>query len=181
MLSGDFPKDLRLLLSDDEKVIWFSRAELKPFVFKRLPSIVFPLMFALISLMMIPLNILTPSLALFIVFWFGVLGSIIFSSTIYPLLLWKNICYVLTNMRIIVRKGVIGIDYDILNLEQIQQININKGVWDRICGTGSIVIQAIGVSPVRIDSIREPFNVQELIARAIKARKNVNSPSSKIF
>jgi len=29
--------------------------------------------------------------------------------------------------RIIVRKGIVGIDYDMLDLENIQQVNINIG------------------------------------------------------
>lgn len=176
MLNRDFPKDLRSLLFEDEKIIWFSRAELKPLVLRRLPGIMLPLVFILVPFMIVPFNVLMSSspqlfLVLFLAFWLGISGLMIFSSSLYPILLWRNLCYVLTDRRIIVRRGVIGIDYDILNLEQVQQINIDRGIWDRIYGTGSIIIQAIGVSPIRISSIREPFNVQELIAKAIKARK----------
>lgn len=48
---------------------------------------------------------------------------------LYDYIAWKNIWYVLTNKRIIVRKGVIGIDYDMLELENIQQVNVNVRVF----------------------------------------------------
>jgi len=176
MSDMNFPNDLHSLLSSDERVIWFGRAELKPFILKRLPGVIFPSIFILIPFMVMPFNILMPLssqpfLILFFIFWFGISSLIIFSSSLYPLLLWRNLYYVLTDRRIIVRKGIIGIDYDILNLEQVQQININRGIWDKFYDTGSIVIQAIGVSPIKIDSIKEPFSVQELIVKAIKVRE----------
>ena len=129
MLNRDFPKDLRSLLFEDEKIIWFSRAELKPFLLRRLPGIMLPLVFILVPFMIVPFNVLMSSspqlfLVLFLAFWLGISGLMIFSSSLYPILLWRNLCYVLTDRRIIVRKGVIGIDYDILNLEQVDRKSV---------------------------------------------------------
>lgn len=171
-----FPEDLRSLFSEGERVIWLGRAELKPFILRRLPGAILPLAFILMPLTIFPDVSAFPSqpfLALFFTFWFGISGLMVFYSSLYPLLLWRNLYYVLTDRRIIVRKGVVGIDYDILNLEQIQEINIDRGIWDKIYGTGSIVIQAIGVSPIRVDSVGEPFKIQGLMTKAVRAYKGL--------
>jgi len=94
---------------------------------------------------------------------------VFFGAPIYAILVWKNIFYVLTDRRIVVRKGLIGIDYDVLGLDMIRQVNINVGLWDKIYRTGTLTIQAIGVTPLKLYCIRNPREIQATINKAIKS------------
>lgn len=173
MVNGPIPDDLYSILSKGEKILWVGRAHIKPFILKHFTGLIPLLVFAIIPVLIVPFNVLwSLPVLLFFTLWYGVVCLLAFSSLIYPILAWRNIWYVLTDMRVIVRKGVIGIDYDILTIDYVQQVNVDRGVWDRIYGTGTIVIQAVGVSPVKLYSVVNPFKVQDIIAEAIRARRS---------
>ncbi len=79
--------------------------------------------------------------------------------------------YLLTNKRIIVWRGVIGIDYDILNIENIQQVTLNVGFWDRLFHTGTITVYSIGVKPLSLIAVREPNKVLRIIQETSRISK----------
>ncbi|MCD6444827.1 PH domain-containing protein [Candidatus Bathyarchaeota archaeon] len=170
-------EDVISMLEPGERLIWSGRPLLKPFVLKRLSGLIIPIVFIVFSTSFTPFFTTgwTMPLVSFFILWFGILGFMLFLSSIYPLLLWRNLYYVLTDKRMIVRKGVLGIDYDILDLKYIQQINVNVGVWDKFYGTGTVIIQAIGVSPVSLQSVPNPLNVQKIIKAAAEARKSTEA------
>ncbi len=76
-------------------------------------------------------------------------------ASIYPFLVWRNVYYIITDKRLIVRKGVVGTDYDILDLEYIQHVSIGRGFRDKVYNTASLRIKAIGVSSISVYCIPE--------------------------
>ncbi|WFO75754.1 PH domain-containing protein [Desulfurococcaceae archaeon MEX13E-LK6-19] len=171
----EIPQDIKEMLEPDEKILWCDKPLRAPFVrrsiglvFIGIPWLVFPL---IIIGMASTKFLFEPPVLLFLIFWYGILGFIFFWTPIYSSLVWKNIYYVLTNKRIIIRKGLVGIDYDVLNLDAIQQVNVNVGFWDRKYGTGTLTIQAIGVRPITLYAVKEPRKVYEIINRASRTRK----------
>lgn len=60
-----------------------------------------------------------------------------------------------------------GIDYDTLNLDLVQQVNLNVGFWDKKYGIGTLIIQATGVRPITLYAVREPRKVYEIINRIV--------------
>jgi len=66
---------------------------------------------------------------------------------------------------------LIGIDYDILDLENVQQVNVDVGFWDRLYGTGTIIIQSIGVTPVRLNNVEKPRLVQRILRDRVMKRR----------
>ena len=169
------PSDL-LEIVEGESIVWAGKPFLKPFIAKRLPGMVAPLLFMLIPLSL-PISIYEIMASaglfavLFFIFWYGVLSLALVSATLYPLFVWRNLYYVLTDKRIVVRKGVIGIDYDFLKLELVQQVNVNIGIWDKIYGSGTVVIQAVGVSPLVLENVGEPLEVRRLIENLVSRIK----------
>ncbi len=168
----ELPKDL-LDAVKGEKIIWYGRPLFWPFILRGvfiipfiIPFIVFPLfipgIFSASTL---------PFILFFFMFWYGITLTILGAFTLYPILLWRNVFYVLTENRIIVRRGVIGIDYDFLKLELVQQIEVNVGVIDKIYGTGSIIIMSVGVKPIIIANVRNPLEVRNIIERQVEAVK----------
>lgn len=60
------------------------------------------------------------------------------SDVITSIARWKNEIYLITDKRIIIQHGLIGIDYISLFYTDIESVNINIGLIDRIFGVGDI-------------------------------------------
>lgn len=63
-------------------------------------------------------------------------------SLIYCSLLFKNTFYCITNTRLIIRTGVFGIDFQLLDFKDIEAIDVKVGLINKMCGnkSGSILI-----------------------------------------
>ncbi len=175
----EIPQDIKEMLEPGERILWSDKPSRIPFILKNsgfsilgIPLLAFPLI-ALKPIL--PKAASEPLILLFLTFWYAILGLIFFGAPIYALLTWKNVFYVLTDRRILVRKGLIGIDYDVLRLDTIQQVNIDVGLWDRIYRTGTLTIQAIGVTPLRLYCIKNPRKIQVTINKAIEASRRSSS------
>ena len=94
----------------------------------------------------------------------GILWFIIpfFAVHLMPVWMWiggtvkaaaevKNIEYVFTDKRIIIRSGVIGIDYKYIYYDKIEGVNVKVGLIDRLCKVGDIYITAAGSAAVLYD------------------------------
>jgi len=167
------PDDLAKLIVEGERIVWVVRPVFKPFILKNLTGLIVPTIFLIIPIPFIQQILYSPVpssmlfFPIFLLLWYGTLAAIMLSFTLYPILLWRNLYYILTDRRIIVRKGIVGIDYDILNLEYVQQVNVDRGIWDRIYGTGTIIVQAIGVKPIEIRSVADPFKSIDILKKTV--------------
>ena len=56
---------------------------------------------------------------------------------------YKVIMYAITDKRIILRDGEVGINFKCINFEQIKECVLNKGVTDKLEKTGDIFISGI--------------------------------------
>ncbi len=86
------------------------------------------------------------------------------------LLKWKNTSYVITNKRVIIKTGIIGIDYTDANLSKINNIFFKQGILGRIFNYGSIWIATAGVMGmpfVEFKSIRNPKGTLRLLKKLI--------------
>ena len=172
MVGDGFPEDF---VEEGEKVLWTGRPKFWPFILKKLPTAAVLVAFAALPLLMVsaapPAMFEVPFVLLFFALWYGLLAIPFLGVTVYPLLLWRNVRYAVTTKKIIARRGVVGIDYDVLNLDLVQQVNINVSVIDKLCGSGTVVVQAVGVSPLALESVESPLAVREVISRAAEEAK----------
>ena len=77
----------------------------------------------------------------------------------------------MTDRRVIVRKGVVGIDYDALSLDLVQQVNVDVGFWDQRYGTGTLTVRAVGVKPLNLFCVERPLEVYRLLRQAVDRAK----------
>lgn len=80
----------------------------------------------------------------------GIVISIVFGGIlllfcilyiILPLFIYKKTYYVVTNKKIIIRTGLIGVDYKTLDIKYIGSVNVNVNIYDKMMGskcTGTI-------------------------------------------
>ena len=106
----------------------------------------------------------------------GILGFIIpfFLLHLMPVWMWigntvrafrevKNLEYAITDKRIIIRSGVIGIDFKFINYTEIDSVNVKVGFIDKIFKVGDIYINSSVNSGVLWD-VSNPYG----IARALQ-------------
>lgn len=82
--------------------------------------------------------------------------------------------YVITSERIKVSKGLLGKDYENFELVRIQDIDVSRGLGERMMGLGDIHIKGADPSTpeVTLRNIKGPTEVYELLRKAwLAARK----------
>lgn len=78
----------------------------------------------------------------------------------------KNIEYAFTEKRIIIRSGVVGIDFKNIYYTDIKGVNLRVGLIDRMCKVGDIYIQANDQSAVLFD-IENPYFILSKIQKIV--------------
>ena len=78
----------------------------------------------------------------------------------------KNIEYAFTDKRIIVKSGIIGIDFKNVFYADIISVNLKVGIIDRICKTGDIYIVSMGGATV-ISDIENPYFITEKLQKIV--------------
>jgi uncharacterized membrane protein YdbT with pleckstrin-like domain len=89
---------------------------------------------------------------------------------------WHSNNFVLTNDRIIHRVGVLAKHGREIPLDHINDISCLQGPFERIIGTGDVVIESAGEhGQQRIEDLPKPAKVQNEIYRQIDATRNKRS------
>ncbi len=78
----------------------------------------------------------------------------------------KNLEYVFTEKRIILRSGVVGIDYENIYYSDITSVNLRVGLIDRLFKVGDIYITAKGKSAVLFD-IPNPYFILKKVQKIV--------------
>lgn len=157
------------VINDDEKILWRGKPNPKSYVLsamlKMLPIaliwLVFDGMFIyFFSKGMADGHISLTMLAIIIPFFLLHLTPvwIWIGHTIKAVNEVKNIEYAVTDRRIIVRTGVVGIDFKFINYTEIDSVNIRVGLIDRLFKVGDIYVNASVNSAVLWD-VGNPYQI----------------------
>lgn len=118
----------------------------------------------------------TNSLAISAFTWTFTLAIFIIPLAI-GLLQAKKLKYAFTKSRVLIRSGIIGTDFKILEYKQIRNAQVNVGLIDKLLGTGSIHIftgetaMQYGSSKDVLFSIDNPYEIfKELRSKIDQAR-----------
>ncbi|HSZ35633.1 MAG TPA: PH domain-containing protein [Acidimicrobiales bacterium] len=77
---------------------------------------------------------------------------------------WRSYDVALTSTRILVRQGILGRDTVQLRLQRITEVNIRQELFERLLGTGSLVIDVQGEDDsMTLEYMRKPAVVQRVI------------------
>lgn len=99
----------------------------------------------------------------------GLFFIVFFSMHLIPVWVWiggtirafveyKNIEYAFTEKRIIIRSGIIGIDFKNVYYTDIQSVNLKVGLTDKLFKVGDIYIKSDNESIVLFD-IKNPYHI----------------------
>ena len=91
---------------------------------------------------------------------------------------YKNLSYTFTDKRIIIRSGLIGIDFRFIYYSDIASVDVKVGLLDRMFKVGDLYIKSSTQSLV-LDDIKSPYQygdkIQDLV-RDLKA--DINYPNN---
>ena len=129
--------EIKNILSSNEKVIWEGKPKFAPYFISQLTCAgCFSLIFLIIALFAAAGGELGPSILFF------VLGFVFIISPLISYLYYKKIYYAITDKRIILQSGIIGTDFNSVDFDKIQSMNVSVGIIDKLFGgnTGTISV-----------------------------------------
>lgn len=139
-------RELDKVLNQNEKVLWEGGPKFWPFFFGRSLFLTIAGIFWVIILLVFFVNSWSDAgefrYLIFVTphFWIGLL--LLFGPTIYAALVFKHTYYAITDKRVIIQKGLIGRDFENIDLDQVTSAEVDVGVFDKLFGntTGSILL-----------------------------------------
>lgn len=80
-----------------------------------------------------------------------------------PVLAWKTTHFIVTDRRVLVREGVLthtGID---IPMSRISSVQFRHGIFDRLLGTGTLIIGSSSEEPLEYDDIPDVQGVHSML------------------
>jgi membrane protein YdbS with pleckstrin-like domain len=152
---------VRNVLDDNEEVL----AELRPHVVYLVPPL---LVVTLAVAIAVTVALRFPG-APVAVAW--VLGAMVLLPVLWAvarLLRWRAIRFLVTDTRLVYRRGVFGRDVVQLRLQRVAEVHCTQSILGRIIGCGRLVFEvATGDGPLVVDDVPRPRAVQRLITRTL--------------
>lgn len=148
-------RELDKILDQEEKVLWEGTPSFWPFL---LGGSIFTFIFGLFWMVFLIPFIFTAfrdivsgshiyGFGIFLLphFWVGLF--LVIGIPVYLILVYKHTYYAITEKRVVFQKGWIGRDFESIDFDQISNIEVNVGVFDKIFekgNTGSILVSTAG-------------------------------------
>ena len=180
--------DIESIIGDDEQILWRGKPKKNAYVlnaiFKMLPIALIWLLFDGVFIGVLFGTGFIEDMPPFAIIFF----IIFFLFHLAPVWIWavniitaarqhKNLEYVFTNKRIIIKSGIIGIDFKNLYYPDIQAVNLKVGFIDKMLKVGDVYVTASGSSSVLFD-IEDPYFItQKLQEIVIDIKTDVQFPN----
>lgn len=173
--SGRDLKNIEDVIGSDEQILWSGKPKKRAFLInaftKMLPIALIWLLFdgAFIGLMIGTMDEIPAPVKIFM--------AVFFLFHLMPVWIWlsnvltankqhENLEYAFTNKRIIIKSGIIGIDFKNIYYSEIDSVNLRVGIVDRIEKVGDIYIKSIGGANVLYD-LENPYTLTEKLQKIV--------------
>ena len=173
--SGRDLKNIEDVIGSDEQILWSGKPKKRAFLInaftKMLPIALIWLLFdgAFIGLMIGTMDEIPASVKIFM--------AVFLLFHLMPVWIWlsnvltanrqhENLEYAFTQKRIIIKSGIIGIDFKNIYYSEIDSVNLRVGLVDRIEKVGDIYIKSIGGANVLYD-LENPYSLTEKLQKIV--------------
>jgi membrane protein YdbS with pleckstrin-like domain len=173
------------LISENEKVIWEGTPDKVCYIWS---SVILMLPFAVVWLFF-------DGFFIFMLISTGMIGKLLFfvipffalhlfpvwsviASYIKNKLEYKNVVYAITDKRIIIRDGLIGIDFKSLDYSEINDVNVHVNILERIRKVGTIICQVQNFNYSFI-AVQNPYDVFKMLQKiSFNVKTDINYPNA---
>ncbi len=177
-------REIEKVLNKNEKVLWEGSPNFWPFVAKSFLIAPFGLVFfsfavfftinALQMSSVFPVFGMSSTITVIFGSIFALAGiSMIFGPPLYAITVHKHTHYAITDKRVLLQKGIIGRDFEIVDFDKITNVEVNVGLFDKILSesSGSILMSTAGsmatyarsgnvmIIPQTLYSVKQPYDV----------------------
>ena len=172
--------ELQQVMDADETVLWTGRPHFLAFL---LTGISFLLVGGIWLVFYLSSGILDevfstdgPSKLFFLLHSFPIWGSVL--NIFRLMLVHRNEVYAITNKRVAMQSGFWGLDYQSIDFDKIQDIQVNVGPVAKYLGVGNIYISSAGSDGVFL-AIHSPYNVyKKLKTVSVDVKTDWNFPNA---
>ena len=92
---------------------------------------------------------------------------------------YPNVAYAITDKRVIIRDGIIGIDFKSIDYAEINHIRVDINILEKIRKVGTIEIRT-GSGIFRIISVKNPYKVFKFLQKvSFDVKTDINYPNAK--
>lgn len=189
--------DYHSILDTNEKILWQGKPQVGLFFLKTLATVPVGLFLLYLSTFVMTAffptfhsnqlysqNVLAPQSTFFMFFpliillpFFGFTILFLFNPLL-QMMLYRHLLYLITDKRIIIQSGLIGVDFKIIDFDQIHSIDIKVGLLDKLFGhnsgsvyidAGQMVVAAHGIAPAFtcFYSISNPYKIGSVLKQGV--------------
>ena len=177
-------RELDNVLDDSEKVFSEGQPKFWPVFLSGFAMSLFGLMFLVVGGFFVWQGIRAGNYLFILLphFWIGVIFVI--GIPIYKALVYKYTYYAITNKRVLIQKGLIGRDFEMIDFDQITNAEVRVGLLDIMFGgrSGSILLSTAGSftytrhgqavqKPYTLSNIPHPYEVFKFFKKVSHAVK----------
>jgi hypothetical protein len=115
---------------------------------------------------------------------FGILGLFLFGIWLFAhmMIVKATTEIAITSERLVYKKGLIARHVGELNIDRIEGVAVQQGVFGRLFGYGRVCVRGMGVGEVLLPVIEEPISLRKAIQEALAVQsKGGNLKSSDEF
>lgn len=179
--------NIKDILDEDEQLLWEGKPKKKAFLlnsfFKMFPFAIIWLIFdvSFIASIFSFFEEFDIKYTIFLVafFAFHLLPVWIWiSNVITANRQYKNLEYAFTNKRIIVKSGIIGIDFKNIYYSEIHSVNLKVGIIDRMLKVGDIYITSNAKATLLFDLENPYFITQKLQKIVVDIKTDIEYPNN---
>ncbi len=86
----------------------------------------------------------------------------LFTLFLYPLIVQKTSEFVITNKRVVIKRGLVARETFEMNLNKIETVNVDQSFWGRLFGFGTITIVGTGGTREQFPSLSKPLEFRKM-------------------
>lgn len=167
----DLRQKFNSIKDTDESIFWTGTPKFIPFLATGIPFLIFGCIWGAIDIFGfilpmgsvnaggqgIPVGFMIPFFALHMFPFYGSILNIIRLALVY-----RNTVYSITNKRVMIRTGFMGIDYTSVDYDRIVDIEVNVNPLEKLFNVGSILIFSGDIASTRNGSRRVTKNFRAI-------------------
>ena len=91
----------------------------------------------------------------------------------------KNVVYAITDKRVIMRDGIIGIDFKSIDFAEIDHVQVNVNILERIRNVGTVICKVDGQN-YNVFAIKDPYEVFKKLQKiSFDVKTDIEYPNAK--
>lgn len=171
----DSAAGIESMLGEGERILWQGKPKKSAFIANKvLAMLPFALLWAAVDVAFVVLVFVldAPTVMQWIVVAFVCLHLLPFwiwlSNVLTANRRYKNMHYALTDRRIMIRSGLVGIDYQSVSYKDIQNVDLRVGVADKLLKVGDVYfVTAAGNRKTVFFDIEQPYEVYKTAQKIV--------------